>query len=49
MGMEHTCPGCGLRWQDGSTRAWWRWSDRCWGCMEPGYQHPFIDLEPIDA
>ena len=46
---RHTCPECGLTWEDGSRRAWWRWSDRCWGCMEPGYQHPFSDLGSIDA
>lgn len=33
--VDITCPVCRLTWSIETPRSWWRWSDRCWGCMEP--------------
>jgi hypothetical protein len=30
-----TCPECLMTWSTENSRPWWRWSDLCWGCMEP--------------
>lgn len=32
-----TCPVCRMRWTTETSRSWWHWSDRCYGCQEP---HP---------